>query len=173
MVGLMAKVSLGYGMPYGEFLQTTRFQFPPRHYLRGELSTRLVGSDHLTIGDQVVTGRLGLVELFMSIGDSRIEHIMLFPTLADKELWHLQNTEGYDPSPIRTKTKYLDIPFLRYNHYMDGNGVDVEASPGGDPALVPGIPPVMREWLTRFGVFDMPGIAKLRPMASVWQEVIF
>lgn len=147
----MSIKAIGYGMPAEDFYQSVRLPIERENNLRYELRQYLSGTKHIM--DSRVENLFGL---FSTVG----EHIMIFPTHTDREKWYRR---GYLGLEIVGRARYINEPIEPYLVYMDGNGIEVE-TPRGDPALIPGIPAIMRWWLLRYGVFDLTGIAKLRPM---------
>lgn len=142
--------TIGYALPVRDFYQHVRFPIWEGRCLRGELE------DYLP---DIYPG------LFIPVSvDQRIEHIMMYPTLSDREKWNRQNT-----FLLYGDATYMNVPIPPYDKVcMDGNGVGVNGPHGDDPALHPGIPAVMQWWLRHYGVFDLAGIAKIRPMVVEW-----
>lgn len=179
--------AIGYGMPNADFYQNIKLPIG-RGVIRNELQACLPRTSHISYTDDGetvgVSGSMGLSGLFIPVGDLFEEpedftdsHMIIFPTQTEKTKWY-RGDDHIDQLAMKVAgdhtlkgVVYLDDPIHPHSVYMDRNGVEVvPKNHGGDPALVPGIPHVMRWWLLRYGVFDLTGIAKLRPLLAEWWD---
>lgn len=99
------------------------------------------------------------------------KHILFFQSIANRnntyEISSILSTilEDHDNTAGQEFFYYLDQPYFYDRQYMDHNGVSITgiANPIG---LAPGVPPLLRWWLTAHHVLSLKGIARIRPVVG-------
>lgn len=190
LMSIRVRSAIGYAMPWGAFFRHTLLDIDPDECLSDELDNALDRYDGLVyqgndyLWKAIDNGRIlpdgknpSFLAEVIGQGDNQ-DHVMFWPTAGYKTNWHRFNDDiDYHFAVEGGVEEYLPTGFYPFHDlWMDANGVDITLRKTDDstflmsldPDLRPGVPEVLRWWLLHCGIFDLRGVAALRPMKAQW-----
>ncbi len=189
-MSVRVSTAIGYAIPWRDFFHHTLLDIDPNECLGDELDDALdrfkglfyQGDEYIwkvIDGGRILPDNTSPSSLIASIGQGdNHDHVMFWPTLSYKTTWfRFNDTVDYHFATEGGVEEYLtDGLYPFHDIWMDSNGVDVSLRKTDDSAFLmalddnlrPGIPEILRWWLLHCGIFNLRGIAALRPMKAQW-----
>jgi hypothetical protein len=194
-MGIKLNKAIGYGMPYSRFVEKTLLPINKSDYAFSD-EVFMAVEEALTDTKDIpfcavgpITDSGGLLDLITFAGNcDAVDHVIFYPTIGWEKRWHHRDNDvdyvfasGHVPlgdwNAFDLPSEFTYLPKGIYpfaNLRMDADGKPVERPKDDDwgwerdPTLLPGIPEAMRHYMTTYGIFDLSGIADLRPIRGMW-----
>jgi len=156
--------TIGWAMPQSSFIESTQLPLP-------EITPYYCIHDAIDDALREVDG-MHLAALIRPISDidGYNAHVVFYPDAKTAKKWQRRGDPiDFLDGSTDNNFEYRDIDMYPFDSFqMDENGVDKGYAANWTPIPLPGIPPEMRKWITKYNVLPTSGIAKLRPFYASW-----